>query len=73
VTALSIQIGNHPVSFAVLDIFQLQSSSLCPSEAATDQDSDHGAVPLLFKSQCAKCADQSFALFGGQPVADADA
>src|SRR5919201_1985889 len=73
VTAFSIQICDHPVSFSELNIFQLQGSSFRPSQAAADQDGDHGPVPLLFESQCAKCADEAPALFGCQPVADSNA
>ena len=70
-TAFSLEISDHPVSFPELDIFQLQRSSLRPAKTATDQDRDHGAVPPLFGSECAKCANQ--ALADRQPVADADA
>ena len=72
-TAFSVEISDHPVSFSELDILQLQRSSLCPSEAATDQDSDHGTVSPLFGGERAKCVDQAPALFDREPVADADA
>src|SRR5262249_34937835 len=59
VTAFSVEISDHPVSFPELDIFQLQSCSFRPAETTTDQDSDHGSVPSLFGCRCSKCADQS--------------
>ena len=72
-TALSIQIGNHPASIPELNIFQLQGSSLRPPQATTDQDTDHGPVPRLLWSRCAKCADEASALFDRQPIADSNA
>src|ERR1700728_2111795 len=45
VTALAMQIRDHPVSFAKLNIFDFQNCSFRPSQATTDQDVDQGAVP----------------------------
>jgi hypothetical protein len=73
VTAFSIQIGNHPVSFPELNIFQLQGSSFRPSQAAADQDSDHGPVSPLFRGRRRKCADQAPTFLGREPVADSKA
>lgn len=64
--------GGSPQSDPKID-FRPPFPSLCPSEAATDQDSDHGVVPALFRCRCSKCANQSPPLLGREPVVDANA
>jgi hypothetical protein len=44
VLSFADQVGDHPVLLADLEIYRFQSNQFCPSQAASDEQSQNGAV-----------------------------
>jgi hypothetical protein len=67
--ALPDHIGDHPMLFALLEAFRGQLGYLCPSETASQQNSNHSVVTFAAQAGLVKHVEETLALFRSQPVA----
>ncbi len=56
--------------FSLLEVFERQSSHLCSSEAASQQDGNHSIISFAADTALVEPGKEALALFRGQPVAD---
>jgi hypothetical protein len=70
VATLAHQVGDHPVLFPLLQVFDSERGCLGPSEAASEKHGDHGIVALAPQIPTLKYRQEPSALFGRQPIAN---
>jgi hypothetical protein len=68
--ALPDHIGDHPMLFSLLEAFQGQLGYLCPSQTASQQNSNHSLVTFAAQAGLIKHGGETLTLFRSQPVAD---
>ncbi len=67
---LAHQVGDHPVLFSLLQIFDSERGCLSPPEAASEKHGDRGIVTLAPQFPKLKYGQEPSALFGRQPIAN---
>jgi hypothetical protein len=61
--------GDYPTLFSLLEAFERQSTYLCSSEAASQQDANDSIISLAADTALVEPGKEALALFRGQPVA----
>ena len=64
--ALPDHIGDHPVLFSLLEAFHGQLTYLCPSETASEQNSNHSVVTLAAQAGLSQKAKGRFIVIDGK-------
>jgi hypothetical protein len=73
VSSFAQQIDNGPVVLPLLQVVQPQADRLMPSQAACQEQSKKGSIPLSLYSSVIGRLPKLLALFGCQPVPKAHA
>ena len=70
-TTLANEIGDYPMLFPLLEVLDGEARYLRPSEAATEENRDHGVVAFRTHVLTAERCEESLPLVGSQPIPDA--
>jgi hypothetical protein len=65
VAALADKIGDHPMLFSLLEVFDSEASNFRPSEAATEENRNHGVVTAAAQIHRVEHRKESLPLVGG--------
>src|SRR5215475_9146548 len=68
VTALSAEVYDCPMLFALLKMVNGQAGEFVPTKSAREQQSQHCPVPLALHLLLVRSLPERLALLGGQPV-----
>jgi hypothetical protein len=71
VSTLAHEICNYPMLLALLEVLDGEPGYLCSSEAATEENRDHGIVPFGTQARTAERSKESLPLISSQPIPDA--
>jgi hypothetical protein len=61
--AFANQIGENPVFLPKLEVFNLDCYYLGPTQTASNEHGQYGAVTHILKSRPTRCSNKLFALF----------
>jgi hypothetical protein len=71
VTTLANEIGDYPMLFSLPEVLDGEARYFRPSEAATEENRDHGVVAFGTQVLTAERCEESLPLVGSQPIPDA--
>ena len=72
-TTLANEVGDYPVLFSLLEVFDSEPSDIRPSESTTEENRDHCVVAFGTQVLSAERCEKSLPLFSSQPIPDARA
>ena len=67
---LADKVGDYPVLFSLLEIFDGEPRCLGSPEATSEENGDHGIVAFAAQILTLEHREESLALFGSQPIPD---
>jgi hypothetical protein len=70
VVALPDHVGDHPMLFALVQVFDRQPGHLCPSKTTSQENRNYSVVTFAAQTGLVEDAKETAALCRSQPVAD---